>query len=174
MHLDTARHGICLPDGVWQGIFLLDAAVLGHFPSGHSRVRAFFFWTQPYQGIFLLDAAVSGHFLLDASRRHVSWHQGHAGYQGTQHRSKYSRRIRKHALGSTHSDSIQFYSLHLMYIYIYYYHTSPSQCKNPVSCPSRQSSSNTVLMCVALLCVLETKESWRIRHDTMSTMQGAR
>ena len=45
-----------------QGIFLLNAAVSGHFPSGRSRVRAFSFWTQPCQGIFLLDAAMSGHF----------------------------------------------------------------------------------------------------------------
>jgi len=51
---DAVRHGICLPDGAWQcifvlatrcqGIFLLDAAVSGHFPSGCSRVRAFSFW----------------------------------------------------------------------------------------------------------------------------------
>jgi len=37
-------------------------SVSGHFPSGHSRVRAFSFWMQPCQGIFLLDAAVSEHF----------------------------------------------------------------------------------------------------------------
>ena len=30
-----------------QGIFLLDAAVSGHFPSGCSRVRAFSYWTRP-------------------------------------------------------------------------------------------------------------------------------
>jgi len=82
---DAARHGICLPDRVWQGIFLLDARCQGiflldarcqgiflldagvsrHFPSGHSRVRAFSFWTQPCQGIFLLDAAVSGQWHPD-------------------------------------------------------------------------------------------------------------
>ena len=72
VHPDADRHGIYLPDGalqsiflldaLCQGIFLLDAAVSGHFPSGHSRVRAFSFWTQPCQGIFLLDAAMSGHF----------------------------------------------------------------------------------------------------------------
>ena len=45
-----------------QGIFLLDAVVSGHFPSGCSHVRAFSFLTQLCQGIFLLDAAVSGHF----------------------------------------------------------------------------------------------------------------
>jgi len=104
-----------------QGIFLLDAAVSEHFPSGRSRVRAFSFWTQPCQGIFLLDAAVSGQM---ASGRRVSWHRGHAGCQGTEHRSKYSCRIRKHAAGSRHSDSVQFYSFYLMYIYICYYHTS--------------------------------------------------
>jgi len=103
-----------------QGIFLLDAAVSGHFPSGRSHVRAFSFWTQPCQGIFLLDAAVSGQM---ASGRYVSWHRGHAGCQGTQHHSKYSCRIRKHAAGSRHSDSVQFYSFYLMYIYICYYHT---------------------------------------------------
>ena len=77
--------------------------------------------TQPCQGIFLLDAAVSGQM---ASGRPVSWHCGHAGCQGTEHRSKYSCRIRKHAAGSRHSDSVQFYSLYLMYMYICYYHTS--------------------------------------------------
>jgi len=30
-----------------QGIFLLDTAVSGHFPTGHSRVRAFSYWTRP-------------------------------------------------------------------------------------------------------------------------------
>jgi len=54
---DACPHGICLPEGAWQGIFLLDAlcqgiflldaAVSGHFPSGHSRVRAFSYWTRP-------------------------------------------------------------------------------------------------------------------------------
>jgi len=124
------------------------------------RFRAFSFWTQPCQGISLLD--VSG--------RRMSWHHGHAGCQGAEHRSKYySHRIRKPAVGSRHSDSIQFYSLYLMYIYICYYHTSRSQQKHPASRPSPRSSSNAVLMCVPLLCVLETKESWQIRHDAMST-----
>jgi len=85
------------------------------------RVRAFSFWTQLHQSIFLLDAAVSGQI---ASGRRASWHRSHAGYQGMEHRSKYSRRIRKHAEGSRHSDSVQFYSLYLIYIYICYYHTS--------------------------------------------------
>jgi len=118
---DAACHGICLPDGACQGICLQDAAVSGHFPSGCSCVRAFSFWTQPCQGIFLLDAAVSGQM---ASGWHMSWHRGHAGCQGTEHRSKYSCRIRKHAAGSRHSDSVQFFSFYLMYIYICYYHTS--------------------------------------------------
>ena len=117
---DTARHGICLPDGAYQGIFLLDAAVSGYFPSGRSRVRAFSFWTQPCQSNFLLGAAVSGQM---ASGRRVSWHHGHAVCQGMDHRSKYSCRIRKHAAGSRHSDSVQLYSFYLMYIYICYYHT---------------------------------------------------
>jgi len=153
MRPDAARHGICLPDRAWQGIFvldarcqriflldarcqcifLLDAAVSGNFPSGCSHVRAFSFWTQLCQGIFLLDAAVSGEM---ASGRHVSWHHGYAGCQGTEHRSKYSRRIHKHAAGSRHSDSVQFYSLYLMYIYICYYHTSHFQHKYPASHPS--------------------------------------
>jgi len=163
MRPDAARHGICLPDGAWQGIFvldtrcqgiflldaqcqgifLLDAAMSGHFPSGCSRVRAFSFWTQPCQGIFLLDAAVSGQM---ASGRHLSWHRGYAGGKGTEHRSKYSRHIHKHAAGSRHSDSVQFYSLYLMYIYICYYHTSRFQYKHPVSHPSP-----LFLTCVALL-----------------------
>jgi len=118
---DAARHGICLPDGACQGIFLLDAAVSGHFPSGCSRVRAFSVWTQPCQSIFLLGAAVSGQMV---SGRRVSWHRSHTVGQGTEHRSKYSCRIRKHTVGSRHSDSVQFYSFYLMYIYICYYHTS--------------------------------------------------
>jgi len=122
--VDAAGHGICLPDGACQGIFLLDAAVSGHFPSGRSHVRAFSFWMQPCQSIFLLGAAMSGQMV---SRRRVSRHHGHAVCQGTEHRSKYSCRIRKHAGGSRHSDSVQFYSFYLMYIYICYYHTS---CRN--------------------------------------------
>jgi len=121
VHPDAARHGICLPDRACQRIFLLDAAMSGHFPSGRSCVRAFSFWTQPCQSIFLLGAAVSGQMV---SGRRVSWHHGHAVCQGTEHRSKYSCRIRKHAAGSRHSDSVQFYSFYLMYIYICYYHTS--------------------------------------------------
>jgi len=162
MHPDAAHHGICLPDGAWQdifvldarcqgiflldarcqGIFLLDAAVSGHFPSGRSRVRVFSFWTQPCQGIFLLDAAVLGQM---ASGRRVSWHRGYAGCQGTAHRSKYSRRIHKHTAGSRHSDSVHFYSLYLMYIYICYYHTSRFQHKHPASHPMP-----LFLTCVAL------------------------
>jgi len=113
-------HGICLPDGACQGIFLLDPSVSGHFPSGPIRVWAFSFWTQPCQGIFILETAVSGQMV---SGRRISWHRGHAGCQGTEHRSKYSRRIHKHAAGSRHSDPVQFYSLYLMYIYICYYRT---------------------------------------------------
>jgi len=153
VHPDAVRHGICLPDGAWkgifilnarcQGIFLLDAAVSGHFPSGHSRVRAFSFWMQPRQRILLLYAAVSGQM---ASGRHVSWHRGYAGCQGTEHRSKYSHRIHKHTAGSRHSDSVQFYSLYLMYIYICYYYTSRFQHKHPASHPSP-----LFLTCVALL-----------------------
>jgi len=121
VHPDAARHGICLLDRVCQGIFLLDAAVSGHFPSGRSRVRAFSFWTQPCQSIFLLGAAVSEQM---ASGRRMSWHHGHAVCQDTEHLSKYSCHIRKHAAGSRHSDSVQFYSFYLMYIYICCYHTS--------------------------------------------------
>jgi len=43
-----------------QGIFLLDAAVSGHFPSGHSRVWAFSFWTLPCQSKWHLDDACHG------------------------------------------------------------------------------------------------------------------
>ena len=57
LNSDADRHGICLPDEAWQAIFLLEAAVSGHFPSGRSCVRAFSFWTQLSQGIFLLDAS---------------------------------------------------------------------------------------------------------------------
>ena len=100
---------------------LTGQSVSGYFPSERSRVRVFSFWTQPCQSIFLLGAAVSGQM---ASGQHVSWHHGHAVCQGMEHRSKYSCRICKHAAGSRHSDSVQFYSFYLMYIYICYYHTS--------------------------------------------------
>jgi len=43
-----------------QGIFLLDAAMSGHFPSGRSRVRAFSFWTLPCQGKWRLDDTCYG------------------------------------------------------------------------------------------------------------------
>jgi len=106
------------------------------------RVRAFSFWTQPCQGIFLLGTAVSGQM---ASGRRISWHRGHAGSQGTEHRSKYSCHIRKHAVGSRHSNSVQFYSFYLLYIYICYYHTS---------CGNKGKLANTTR---------------RIDHDAMST-----
>jgi len=142
----TDRHGICLLDGAWQGIFLLDtlcqriflldAAVSGHFPSGRSRVWAFSFWTQPCQGIFLLDA----------SGRHVSWQHGHAGCQGAERRSKYLGRIRKHAAGSRHSDSVQFYSLYLRYVHLYMLlHTSRFPQKHPASHPLPRSSHAVML-----------------------------
>jgi len=56
-------------NGVWefsfwtqpcQGIFLLDTAVSGHFPSGCNRVRAFSFWTYPCQGKWHPDDAGHG------------------------------------------------------------------------------------------------------------------
>jgi len=117
-------------------------SVSGHFPSGHSRVRVFSFWTQPCQSIFLRGAAVSGQM---ASGRRESWHHGHAVCQGTEHCSKYSCRIRKHAAGFRHSDSVQFYSFYLMYIYICYYHTSRG---------NKEKLANTTR---------------RIEYDTMST-----
>ena len=46
VRLDADRHGICLPNRAWQSIFLLGAAMSGHFPSGRSRVRAFSYWTR--------------------------------------------------------------------------------------------------------------------------------
>ena len=139
---DAARHGICLPDRACQIIFLLDATVSGHFPSGRSCVRAFSFGTQPCKCIFLLGAAMSGQM---ASGRHLTWHHGHAVCQGTEHRSKYCCRIRKHAAGSRHSDSVQFYSFYLTYIYICYYHTSHG---------NKGKLANTTR---------------RVEHDTMST-----
>jgi len=159
---DGAWQSIFLLDTLCQGIFLLDTAVSGDFPSGRSRVRGFSFWTQLCQGIFLLDAAVSGDFpsgrscvrgfsfwtqprqgifLLDASGRHVSWQHGHAGCQGAEHRSKYLGHIRKHVVGSRHSDSVQFYSLYLRYVHLYMLlHTSRFQQKHPVSHTSPRSS----------------------------------
>ena len=43
-----------------QGIFLLDAAVSGHFPSRCSRVRAFYFWVQLCQGKWRPDDTCHG------------------------------------------------------------------------------------------------------------------
>ena len=166
---DTACHGTVHSDSVWtqlaiasayrtervrafsfwtqpcQGIFLLDAAVSEHFPSGRSHVRAFSFWTQPCQSIFLLGTAVSGQM---ASRPCVSWHHGHAVCQGTEYRSKYSCHIRKHAVGSRHSDSVQFYSFYLMYIYICYYHTSrgnKGKLANTIRCDEHDAMSTTTM-----------------------------
>jgi len=127
------------------GHFRSGRTVSGNFPSGCSRVRAFSFWTQPCQGIFLLDAAVSGQM---ASGRRVSWHRGYAGCQGKEHYSKYTRRIYKHVAGSRHSDSVQFYSLYLMYIYICYYHTSRFQHKHPASHPSPLFLTHIALLSV--------------------------
>ena len=74
---------------------------------------------EEWQSIFLLDAAVSAQI---TSGRRVSRHHGLAGCHGTEHRS---------AAGSKHSDSIRLYLLHLMYIYICYYHTSCTQRNHP-------------------------------------------
>jgi len=128
---DAARHGTVHSDAVHQGAVRPDAAHHGIcLPDGAG------------QGIFLLGAAVSGQM---ASGQHVSWHYGHAVCQGTEHRSKYSCRIRKHAAGSRYSDSVQFYSFYLMYIYICYYHTS---------CGNKGKLANTTR---------------HIEHDAMST-----
>ena len=166
MRPDAARHGICLPDGVWQGIVVLDAWCQGIFLLD-ARCQGIFLLDAQCQGIFLLDAAVSGQM---ASGRRVSWHRGYAGCQGMEHRSKYSRRIHKHAAGSRHSDSVKFYSLYLMYIYIYYYHTSRFQHKHPASHPSP-----LFLMGVALLSVGNkgklANTTRRDEPDAMSTMQ---
>jgi len=147
------------------GHFRSGRTVSGHFPSGRSRVRAFSFWTQPCQGIFLLDAAVSGQM---ASGRRVSWHRGYAGCQGMEHRSKYSRRIHKHAAGSRHSDSVQFYSLYLMYIYICYYHTSRFQHKHPASHPSPLFLTRVALLSVGNKGKL-ANTTRRDEPDAMST-----
>jgi len=132
MRPDAARHSICLPDGAWQGILVLDA-----------RCQGIFLWDVRCPGIFLLDAAVSGQM---ASGQRVSWYRGYAGCQGMEHRSKYSCHIHQHVAGSRHSDSVQFYSLYLMYIYICYYHTSHFHHKHPTS-----HLSPLFLMHVALL-----------------------
>jgi len=160
-----------------QGIFLLDAAVSGHFPSGRRRVRAFSFWTQPCQGIFLLDVGVSGHFPSGRSRVRANgirtarvmapWLR-YTGCQGTEHRSKYSRRIHKHAAGSRHSDSVQFYSLYLMYIYICYYHTSRFQHKHPASHPSPLFLTRVALLSVGNKGKL-ANTTRRDEPDVMST-----
>ena len=116
----------------------------------NNRRRAFSFWTQPCQGIFLLDALCQGIFLLVASGRRVSWQHGHTGCQGAERRSKYSGRIRKHAAGSRHSDSVQFYSLYLRYVHLYILlHTSRFQQKHPASHPSPRSLHAVMLFCRA-------------------------
>jgi len=83
-----------------------------------------------------------------ASGRRVPWHRGYAGCQGTEHRRKYSRRIHKHAAGSRYNDSVQFYSLYLMYIYICYYHTLRLQHKHPASHPSPVFLTRVALLSV--------------------------
>ena len=150
-----------------SGHFSSGRTVSGHFASGRSRVRAFSFWTQPCQGIFFLDAAVSGQM---ASGRRVSWHRGYAGCQGTEHRGKYSRRIHKHAAGSRHSDSVQFYSLYLMYISICYYHTSRFQHKHPASRPSPLFLTGVALLRVGN----KGKLANTTRHDEPDTMSTTR
>ena len=125
VHSDADRHGICLLDGAWQGIFLLDTlyqgiflldiTLSGHFPSGRT-LSAYFRSGCTVSGYYLLEAAVSGQMVFG---RRVLWEHGHVGCQGTEYRSKYSGHIRKHAAGSKHSDSHQFYSLYLWYIYLY-------------------------------------------------------
>ena len=111
-------------------------SIAGHFHSGLSRVRVLSFWTQPCQCIFLLDA----------SGRHVSWQHGHASCQGVECHSKYSGRIRKHAVGSRHSDSVQSYSLYLWYIHLYMLlHTSHFQQMHPATNPSPRSSHAVML-----------------------------
>ena len=57
---DAVRHGICLPDGAWQSIFLLNVAISGDFPSGRSRIRAYSFWTQLCQGKWHPDDVCPG------------------------------------------------------------------------------------------------------------------
>jgi len=95
------------------------------------HVWAFSFWMQPCWGIFLLNAAVSGHFPSGRSRVRANRVQttrvmAPRSCCPSRHgnRSKYSCHICKHAAGSRHSDSVQFYSFYLMYIYICYYYTS--------------------------------------------------
>jgi len=51
---------------VCQGIFLLDAAVSEHFPSGRSRVRAFSYWTRPD------DACYGTTFTLAVKARNIA------------------------------------------------------------------------------------------------------
>jgi len=111
-------------------------SMAGHFPSGRSRIRVLSFWTQPCQCIFLLD--VSG--------RHVSWQHGRSSCQGVECHSKYSGRIRKHAAGSRHSDSVQSYSLYLWYVHQYMLlHTSRFQQMHPVTYPSPRLSHAVML-----------------------------
>ena len=128
-------------------------------------VSAFSFWMQLCQGIFLLNTAVLGQMV---SGRCVSWHHGYAGCQGTEHCSKYLGHIHKHPVGSRYRNSVQFYSLYLIYIYLCYF-TFPAQAPSITPIAAIITCSNPVLMRIALLSMLETNESWQIRHNTMST-----
>jgi len=140
-------------------------------------VKAFSIWMQPYHGIFLLDTAMSGYFPSGRSRvramasgRHVSWYRGYAGCQGREPRSKYSRRIHKHAVSSRYSDSVQLYYLSISNVYLCMllpHFVFSAQAPSVTSVAAIITCSNAVLMCVALLWVSETMESWQIRHDTM-------
>ena len=85
---DAECQGKCLPDEEFQGICLLDAKCQGKWDPDEAYDGA------PHTG----NRAVT----VVASRRDC---------QGTVHSIK-------HAFGSRHCDSIQFYSLHISYIYI--------------------------------------------------------
>ena len=131
---DAVCHGICLLDRVWQGIFLLDArcqgivlldaAVSRHFPSEHSCVRAFSFWTQPCQGKWHPDDACHGTVVMLAVK---------AGNLAANTRVAFTNTQQVPGI-VTQSSSIIY--LYLMYIYRCYYHTSCFQHKHPASHPS--------------------------------------
>jgi len=85
-----------------QGIFLLDTAMSGHFPSGRSCVRAFSYWTRPD------DACHGTTFTLAVKARNITANT----------RVAFANTQRVPGIVTQSSSILYIYS---MYIYICYY-----------------------------------------------------
>ena len=116
-----------------QGVFLLDAAVSGHFPTGRSRVRAFSYWTPPCQRKWRPDDACHGTTVTLAVKARKIAAYTRVAFANTQ---------RVPGIVTQSSSILYIYG---MYIYICYYHTSRFQHKHPASHPSPRSSHVVML-----------------------------